>query len=57
MVLGMILMTEAAQRKGDVTKRQALAITGLFLFSIFYSFVLIVFRSKAHGYPYSFLFK
>lgn len=57
MILGMILMTESGQKKGDVIKRRTLAILGLFLFSIFFSLILVVFRAKAHGYPYSFLFK
>ncbi|XP_037957916.1 tumor suppressor candidate 3 [Teleopsis dalmanni] len=55
-VLGMILLTECGsqndQRKGRIT-----AIIGLVLVAIFFSFLLSVFRSKAQGYPYSFLFK
>ncbi|XP_066992034.2 tumor suppressor candidate 3 [Anabrus simplex] len=56
-VLGMILMTEAASHKGDVRKRRILAIAGLVLVATFFSLILSIFRSKAHGYPYSFLFK
>ncbi|XP_063222730.1 tumor suppressor candidate 3 [Bacillus rossius redtenbacheri] len=56
-VLGMILMTEAASHKGDVRKRRILAIVGLVLVATFFSLILSIFRSKAHGYPYSFLFK
>ncbi|KAK6620474.1 hypothetical protein RUM44_006875 [Polyplax serrata] len=56
MVLGMILMTEAAQKK-DVIKRKTLAGIALFLFFIFFSLILAIFRTKAHGYPYSLLFK
>uniref|UniRef100_A0A6M2E024 Putative ost3 / ost6 family n=1 Tax=Xenopsylla cheopis TaxID=163159 RepID=A0A6M2E024_XENCH len=56
-VLGMILMIEAAQRKSDIRKRRIFAIVGLILVVIFFSLILSVFRSKAQGYPYSFLFK
>ncbi|XP_071452591.1 dolichyl-diphosphooligosaccharide--protein glycosyltransferase subunit TUSC3 [Hetaerina americana] len=67
-VLGMILMTEAASigttpkrnagsGSGDVCKRRILAIAGLALLCLFFSLILSIFRSKAHGYPYSFLFK
>nr|CAG4638584.1 EOG090X09EZ [Cyclestheria hislopi] len=51
-VLGMILMTEAASGKGDIRKRRIMAIVGLGLLAFFFSLVLSVFRSKAHGYPY-----
>ncbi|KAF4525655.1 hypothetical protein B566_EDAN001255 [Ephemera danica] len=51
-VLGMILMTEAASQKGDVRKRRILAMVGLALLTIFFSLILSIFRSKAHGYPY-----
>jgi hypothetical protein len=50
--LGMILMTEAASHKGDVRKRRILSIVGLVLVATFFSLVLSIFRSKAHGYPY-----
>ncbi|XP_040583237.1 dolichyl-diphosphooligosaccharide--protein glycosyltransferase subunit TUSC3 [Lepeophtheirus salmonis] len=57
-VFGMILMTEAAaDKKGDTGKRKLLAIVGLSLVAFFYSLILSIFRSKAGGYPYSFLFK
>jgi hypothetical protein len=48
----MILMTEAAAHKGDVRKRRILAIAGLILVATFFSLILSIFRSKAHGYPY-----
>lgn len=57
MVLGIILMTEAAQKKGDITKRRTLAVIGLFLFVIFFSLILVIFRTKTHGYPYTFLLR
>nr|CAD7261507.1 unnamed protein product [Timema shepardi] len=53
-VLGMILMTEAASHKGDLKKRRILAIVGLVLVVTFFSLILSIFRSKAHGYPYRF---
>lgn len=56
-VLGMILMTEAAARKGDVKKHRIFAVIGLGLIAIFFSLLLSIFRNKAQGYPYSLLFK
>jgi oligosaccharyltransferase complex subunit gamma len=56
-VLGMILMTEAASGKGDIRKRRIMAIVGIGLMAFFFSVILSIFRSKAHGYPYSFLLK
>ncbi|XP_040077705.1 tumor suppressor candidate 3 [Ixodes scapularis] len=56
-VFGMILMNDAAESKGDPKKRKIMAVVGLLLMSVFFSFLLSIFRSKAHGYPYSFLFK
>lgn len=66
---GMILLTEAAEGTGDVSlgsshgggndigKRKWLAIVGLAFVAFFFSLILSVFRSKAGGYPYSFLIK
>uniref|UniRef100_A0A224XS00 Putative magnesium transporter protein 1 n=1 Tax=Panstrongylus lignarius TaxID=156445 RepID=A0A224XS00_9HEMI len=57
-VIGMIIMTDAGARKGgDVRMRQILTIVGLVVMTVFFSIILSIFRSKAHGYPYSFLFK
>uniref|UniRef100_A0A646QH96 Tumor suppressor candidate 3 n=1 Tax=Hemiscolopendra marginata TaxID=943146 RepID=A0A646QH96_9MYRI len=56
-VFGMILMCESASAKGDVKKRRIFAIVGLGLMTFFFSVILSIFRSKAHGYPYSFLLK
>ncbi|XP_011303974.1 tumor suppressor candidate 3 [Fopius arisanus] len=56
-VLGMILMTEAASRKGDVKKRRIFAVIGAGLLAVFFSLLLSIFRNKAQGYPYSLLFK
>lgn len=52
-VLGMIMMTDAAARKnGDVKMRQIIAVIGLAIVAFFFSLILSIFRSKAHGYPY-----
>ncbi|KAM7290497.1 tumor suppressor candidate 3 [Ixodes scapularis] len=56
-VFGMILMNDVAESRGDPKKRKIMAVVGLLLMSVFFSFLLSIFRSKAHGYPYSFLFK
>ncbi|CAL1263705.1 unnamed protein product [Larinioides sclopetarius] len=56
-VLGMILLNEAAASKGDSKKRKIMSIIGLAVVAVFFSLLLSVFRMKAQGYPYSFLFK
>ncbi|KAJ8922654.1 hypothetical protein NQ315_007686 [Exocentrus adspersus] len=56
-VLGMILMTEAARGKADPKKRKIMAGVGLVLVCVFFSLLLSVFRTKTQGYPYSFLLK
>lgn len=56
-VVGMILISEAATRKTDVRLRRIMAVVGLGLVALFFSVILSIFRSKAHGYPYSFLIK
>jgi oligosaccharyltransferase complex subunit gamma len=61
-VLGMILLIEAASHennsaKNEVGKRRLFAVVGLFLVAFFFSLILSIFRSKAGGYPYSFLLK
>lgn len=46
-------MTDAGARKGgDVRMRQILTIVGLVVMTVFFSIILSIFRSKAHGYPY-----
>uniref|UniRef100_A0A336M6Y7 CSON011158 protein n=2 Tax=Culicoides sonorensis TaxID=179676 RepID=A0A336M6Y7_CULSO len=55
-VFGMILLTECAQQT-DKRKGKIMAIVGLTLVCVFFSLLLSIFRSKAGGYPYSFLFK
>jgi len=54
---GMIMLTEAGESKGDVGKRRILSVVGLALIAFFFSLILSIFRGKAGGYPYSFLFK
>ncbi|XP_018088427.1 magnesium transporter protein 1-like isoform X2 [Xenopus laevis] len=53
--LGMVLLHEAATSDLDVGKRKIMCIAGITLVVIFFSWLLSVFRSKYHGYPYSFL--
>lgn len=57
--IGLILLIESMKHgKGiDPKKRNIMAIAGLVLVSIFFSALLSIFRGKAGGYPYSFLFK
>lgn len=55
-VLGMIMLTESGSEP-DIKKGRLMAIAGLILVAVFFSLILSVFRSKAQGYPYSFLFK
>lgn len=56
-VAGMIMLTEAGESKADVGKRKIFAVVGLGLLAFFFSLILSIFRSKAGGYPYSFLIK
>jgi len=56
-VMGLIILTESADRKGGADKRKILAIIGLAITMFFFSLILSVFRSKAGDYPYSLLFK
>ncbi|XP_034099072.1 tumor suppressor candidate 3 [Drosophila nasuta] len=55
-VLGMILLIESGTQKAN-NRNRIMAMAGLVLLTVFFSFLLSVFRSKAQGYPYSFLFK
>lgn len=56
-VIGMILLNEANNIKGDSGKKRIVAITGLVSVAFFFSLLLSVFRAKYQGYPYSFLVK
>lgn len=51
-VFGVILLTEAANKKGDVKKKKLMAIIGLIMLSVFFSLLLSIFRTKTQGYPY-----
>ncbi|KAG7283545.1 hypothetical protein CRUP_026472 [Coryphaenoides rupestris] len=51
--MGDVLLNEAATSKGDVGKRRIICLVGLGLVVFFFSFLLSIFRSKYHGYPYS----
>uniref|UniRef100_A0A8C5MU59 Dolichyl-diphosphooligosaccharide--protein glycosyltransferase subunit MAGT1 n=1 Tax=Leptobrachium leishanense TaxID=445787 RepID=A0A8C5MU59_9ANUR len=53
--LGMVLLHEAATSDMDLGKRKIMCIAGIGLVVLFFSWLLSVFRSKYHGYPYSFL--
>jgi len=53
---GFILINDAADGKGDPSRRRMMAFVGLGLVVVFFSLLLSIFRSKYQGYPYSFLF-
>jgi len=56
-VVGMVLLCEAGDEKAEPGLRRMQAVAGLGITVLFYSLVLSIFRSKAGGYPYSFLIK
>jgi len=53
--LGMILIIEAGKGKSDIRKRRVILVAGLGMFALFFGMILSIFKSKAHGYPYSFI--
>uniref|UniRef100_A0A8D0QHZ7 Dolichyl-diphosphooligosaccharide--protein glycosyltransferase subunit MAGT1 n=1 Tax=Sus scrofa TaxID=9823 RepID=A0A8D0QHZ7_PIG len=53
--LGMVLLCEAATSDMDIGKRKIMCMAGIGLVVLFFSWMLSIFRSKYHGYPYSFL--
>ncbi|CAK7313749.1 Magnesium transporter protein 1 [Vulpes lagopus] len=53
--LGMVLLCEAATSDMDIGKRKIMCVAGIALVVLFFSWMLSIFRSKYHGYPYSFL--
>lgn len=55
--LGMVLLTDSGAGKEDGSKRRIMAFIGLVMVAVFFSLILSIFRTKASGYPYSFLFK
>lgn len=54
-VLGMVLLIESGSQN-DNKRARIMAIAGLLLVVVFFSFLLSVFRSKAQGYPYRYEF-
>ncbi|KAH7644749.1 tumor suppressor candidate 3-like protein [Dermatophagoides farinae] len=56
---GFIFIIHAVKQSGkiDQKKKKIMLIAGVSLIAIFFSFLMSIFRGKAHGYPYSFLFK
>ncbi|KXJ15801.1 tumor suppressor candidate 3 [Exaiptasia diaphana] len=56
-VIGLILLNEKAFEIKEPGKRKITVMAGLGLVVVFFSLILSVFRSKYHGYPYSFLIK
>lgn len=58
--VGLIFLIESMKQGGkaiDQKKKKFMSIAGLILVAVFFSLLLSIFRGKAHGYPYSFLFK
>jgi len=51
------MLVEAAEGTGDNGKRRIFTVVGVSLVAFFFSLILSIFRSKAGGYPYSFLFR
>ena len=51
--LGMILMIEAGKGKLDIRKRRIMLVVCLGMLALFFGMILSIFKSKAHGYPYS----
>lgn len=52
---GMILLIEAGKGKSDIRKRRVMLVVGLGMFALFFGMILSIFKSKAQGYPYSFI--
>ncbi|KAF3816159.1 hypothetical protein GH733_014748 [Mirounga leonina] len=50
--LGMVLLCEAATSDMDIGKRKIMCVAGIGLVVLFFSWMLSIFRSKYHGYPY-----
>jgi len=55
--VGFIMLNERAQEQTTLKKRRLFTLIGTVMVGVFFSLILSVFRSKYHGYPYSFLFK
>lgn len=54
---GFVLLNDKAMEQNDIKKRRVFTIIGLGMIIVFFSLLLSIFRSKYHGYPYSFLIK
>lgn len=55
--LGVIFMNDSMRGRGDVKRKKMTAVAGLVMTAVFFSLLLSIFKGKAHGYPYTFLFK
>lgn len=55
--VGFVLLNERALEQEDIKKKRIFTVIGAVMVIVFFSLLLSVFRSKYHGYPYSFLFK
>jgi len=53
--VGMILLIESGKRKTDIRRRRIMLVVGLGMFALFFGMILSIFKSKASGYPYSFI--
>jgi len=53
--VGMILLIESGKKKSDVRRRRIMLVVGLGMFALFFGMILSIFKSKASGYPYSFI--
>ncbi|VVC36256.1 Thioredoxin-like fold,Oligosaccharyl transferase complex, subunit OST3/OST6 [Cinara cedri] len=57
LVFGVVIMTDSYTKKTDSKTRKIMTVGGLALIVFLFSVILSIFKSKAHGYPYSFLIK
>jgi len=57
LVFGAVIMTDSYTKKTDSKTRKIMTVGGLALVVFLFSVILSIFKSKAHGYPYSFLIK
>ncbi|KAL4130818.1 hypothetical protein QTP88_008199 [Uroleucon formosanum] len=57
LVFGAVIMIDSHTKKTDSKTRKIMTVGGLALVVFLFSVILSIFKSKAHGYPYSFLIK
>ncbi|KAF0773311.1 tumor suppressor candidate 3 [Aphis craccivora] len=57
LVFGAVIMIDSYTKKTDSKTRKIMTVGGLALVVFLFSVILSIFKSKAHGYPYSFLIK